>query len=727
MKKYIIATIVFLSLLGLSGCGSNSKSDPVNIDPVVPVDQTDPSLPNINGYSFFNATTPLEISVNNKDYEIKVQLLKDGYALPGQIVNMKSFNSTYGSILNSMNVTTDEVGYATFLYHSPDTLPANGSSISLFTDFTDEDNVTIVQEIVLDFNSSGDSVTDLLPLPQVVIPNEKQENNLTINSELIELAIKVFEGETNAPYSEGKVKVELPSKVITGADIGSFEAYEVPIVNGIATFKYTGPNNLQSLVDSGDLSSMFMFYHEENTIDKKSVVMIYDPDPDSGYIPVNYELVVSSQDGNMTMGLEEEKTFSVVLKDDQGNEVSNSSITSMTITSKNTFIAQLLDNGTETGSITISGQNPVNFNVRTNTKSGLLPVDIVVNFVDPNGIAKELKQTINIIVYSGPATAMSISYVGVEQNATNGKYIEQFAVTVVDTYNNMVNTQPNVSVGGMVEYAVDGSSPTGVRNTTSPRLWYGKFNAPYGSIVPIGGYQSRFETPAGGNIFQYVDFNNDKLVIFGEGYVYEALGKWDIQSDTPDRLLLDDDYYGVQRDDLFYAVGHNKRQDLCADDGTEYVGYARSDTYQVNSDGTALVEFAYDYHLTGKDIMLWVNLSGYQADTDTTTRIGEAKKHTLRGNGLITNDSHKVAAGNTTGVPLKFQIRHENAPEWYQNGHFGYSTSGCQVENVLDGSLNYDARSCVNGGIAFVELNVTNPTSSDCTITLTGIAVSDEF
>ena len=728
MKKRIIYSFILATaLLLLSACGSNSKEDAPDGGDVT-------SAPSSG---FFNATTPLDITQINTKYEIKVQMIENGYVASGKTVQLVPFDKIFGSSAN-YSATTGADGYAIFNYTSPASLLADGTSIILKLS-NDENGTVITQDIVLLFNSDGDIATDPLAPPKVVIPNDKKENTLTVNNQLMELGIKVFDGETNAPYSEGKVKVELPSKIITGVDIGSFEAYEVPIVNGIASFKYTGPNNLKSLVDSGDLSSTFLFYHEKNIIDKKSVVMNYDPDPDSGYIPANYELVISSQDGDMTMGLEEEKTFSVLLKNDQGNEVSGSSITSMTITSKNTFIAKLLDNGTESDSITISGQNPVSFNVRTNIKSGLLPVDIVVNFVDPNGISKEMKQTINIVVYSGPATAMSISYVGVEQDTNKAKYIEKFAVTVVDAYNNKVNTKPNIAVGGMVEYAVDGSSTTGERTTTSPRLWYGKSDTPYGSIVPIGGSQTTFDTPAGGKIFQYIDFDNDRLVLFGEGYVYESLGKWDITPNTDDSLSLNDDYFGEQRDNLFYAVGHNKRQDLCADDGREYIGAAKSDTYQIDSEGTALIEFEYDYHLTGKDIMLWVNLSGYQADTDTTTRIGEARAHTLRGNGLVT-DVQTIAAGSVE-VPILFNIAHENASEWYKNGHFGFvvtTQNGCTVHNVIDSSnFHYDtngvklavkdARACDNEGVAYVLLNVSSLDGGPCQVTLDNIVVSDEF
>ncbi len=685
----------------------------------------------ISEYKLINGSSPVVVSFAGEIKEISVQLVKsDGTPQSGETIIAKSIPMAFGTISVS-NVITGEDGYARFSYVSADPLTDGKQPLELYYDDT-ESGERVFSIIDIDIKKQT-----VVSQPQVVIPNDKKENTLTLNNELVELAIKVFEGGTNTPYSEGKVKVELPRNVTDGVDVGSFEAYEVDIVNGVAVFKYTGPNDLQGLIDSLENESVFQFYHEDYYEGKQPVKMIYIPG--SGYIPINYELIINSDDGKFTMGLLKEKTFSIILKDDQGSEVPDADITSITIISKNTLIGKLLKDGLEVDALTITGKNPVNFNIKTNTKSGLLPIEVIVEFVDANGAPNKMIQTINIVVFSGPPTAMSISYAGVSQDESRAKYIEKFAVTVVDTYNNKVNTQPNISVGGIVEYAVDGSSATGTRTTTSPRLWYGKFDTPYGSVVPIGGNQAKFDTAVGLNKFQYVDFANEKLVVFGEGYVYEALGKWDISAGTTlDSLALTDDYFGITRNNLFYAVGHNYRLDLCSSDGREYVGAAESDTYQIDVEGTALINFMYDYHLTGKDIMLWVNLTGYQADTGTTIRIGEVQKHTLRGNGLIAPDSYILPKGSGARS-LYFGIRHENAPEHYRNGHFGFAVTGkCSIHNVIDSSnYNYDnsgiilsvkdARSCDNGGVVYVKLNVSNPTDSDCTIGLDNVIVSGEF
>jgi hypothetical protein len=498
--------------------------------------------------------------------------------------------------------------------------------------------------------------------------------------------------------------------------------------NGQAVFNYTGPQDLKKLVDSGHTGALFTFSHEENPTQEGSISVTYDLT--AGYIPANYILSTSSSDGKQTMGLDSFKTFTLYLKNDQEQLVENDDITKVIISSKNTLIGKLVDasnGGAEVDTLTFNGGDAINsqsFSVRTTNLSGLLPIEITVEFNDANGDTQSLTTIMNVIVLSGPPTAMSIVYAGVEQDTHTAKYIEKFVVTVTDAYNNPVNTRPYIAVGGMVEYAVDGSSTNGQRSTTSPRLWHG-INDTQGKLEATGSDKARFVSNAA-NVFNYVDMANDKLVVFGSGYVYEALGKWDIESKTDDTLDLKDSYYGSDREGLFFAVGHNNRQDLCSS-GVEYIGNMKASTYQLDETGHAFVEFEYDYHLTGKDIMIWANLTGFQADNSHTGRIGEAQKHTLRGNGLVSDDEYTLAAG-ATDVVRRFEVHHQNAPEWYRNGHFGFAIKGtCTVNGIVDSSNAHDARECSNV-IGYVDLNISNPNpNGTCVISIDSIAVSPEF
>lgn len=646
---------------------------------------------NETNLEFMNASTPITIVEAETQYAVKVQLVNNDFPVAGKVVNIQAFTNPsdkYG-MFDVMSTTTDDLGYATFVYTSPkDIISINQETLNITAVLAED--TTKTQSFALTFNKEEAVIVSEKPF--VVVPNSSKIIELNNNAQQAIIPINVYAGETNSPYSQGEVKVILPAKIVEGVDVGKFESYSVAVVNGVASFNYTGPQNLKELIDSGETGSTFQFYHEEDPTNKKSITVTYNPA--SEYVPSNYTLEVTSQDGNFTMGIPNKiKTFSTVLKDDKGNNVAKESITSVSLEVQNSFVGKLISDSNEVTKITAAQQNPVTFNVTSNTTSGLIPVEIIVSFMDANGQAKTMSKTVNIIVYSGPPTAISISYVGVDHDKERGKYVENFAITATDAYNNRVNTSPNISVGAIVGYSVDGTAPSSVETNSTKRLYFGDDATQLGTITPIGGDKAQFTvTNDGSNRFQYIDPDNDKLVLFGEGYKYEALGKWDFTIDGDYSLLLKDDYFGTQRDNIFFAIGHNYRQDPCRTDGSEYVGFAETSSYQLDSEGTAKATFKYDYHLTGKDIMFWVNLTGYQADTGKTVRMGEAKKHTLRGNGLYADPTDGVKVKKYSSAYATFEIWHETVPERYLNAKFEWdveSGSTCGFEHVYSSNKEY--------------------------------------
>lgn len=575
-------------------------------------------------------------------------------------------------------------------------------------------------------NSSSSSSSTAQTIPTVVIPNDLQTVELTASGQPVVMTINVFDSETKAPYTEGYVHVELPEKVLQGADVGTFESYKVALnQKGQAIFNYKGPDDLSTLVNSGDTGSEFKFFHEDNAEEKKTMNIIYNPE--NPYVPVNYELVF---DGNKTLKLENVSTFTVTLLDDKGNTIDDALIDSIKVDVKNSLVGHLIDNGEIIYSIEKVNKNAFAVYVGTTTVSGLLPIEISAVVSDINNNKINLNDTFNLVALSGPPTALSISYAGVYQDVNASKYIERFAVSATDAYGNRINTQPFVSVGAIAGYAVDGSAPSAEETNETKRLFFGRYDEISGKIVQMGDNTAQFELSDGTDRFQYVDPYNDKMALMAEGYKYEALGKWDFNILNNDLLQLRDSYFGETRDDLFFAIGHSYRKDYCREDGREWIGTARSDTYQLDVDGTVIVEYVYDYYLTGKDIIVWVNLKGYQADTNSNTRVGEAVKHTLRGNGLYGSPKGGYTLQAGASATVTFYIHHENAPEWYRNGHFGYGVAGACSATEIEASNYYDARSCLYGGdgTAFVTLYVTNPSAKDpCTITLTGVNPAQEF
>ena len=159
MKKNLIYSLVLvLTVALLSACGTNSKENP-----------PEPEGP----YAFFNATTPVKITkptevngtITGNDFNVSVQLLKNGLVEPGQPIQMKPFDFRYGSVKASV-VDTDQNGIAKFDYEAPTGSEYNairGQDITIEAVFLDPDSqastttssstpsILLTQEFVLQF------------------------------------------------------------------------------------------------------------------------------------------------------------------------------------------------------------------------------------------------------------------------------------------------------------------------------------------------------------------------------------------------------------------------------------------------------------------------------------------------------------------------------------------------------------------------------------------------
>jgi len=144
MKKNIIYTFFVSLLLLLTACGSNNIEDPVNTSTIEEVD----------GYAFTETDETLLID-SYKSYVIKFKLVEDGFAVVGQTVLFKNFDSEFGTIETS-SVITDENGLGSFTYNPPSTMPASGTSkiIRYVYRYTDEEGESedLIQNITLNFN-----------------------------------------------------------------------------------------------------------------------------------------------------------------------------------------------------------------------------------------------------------------------------------------------------------------------------------------------------------------------------------------------------------------------------------------------------------------------------------------------------------------------------------------------------------------------------------------------
>jgi len=467
-------------------------------------------------------------------------------------------------------------------------------------------------------------------------------------------------------------------------------------------------------------------------------------------LPSAYELSVISKEGNFSMGVPNlEKDFSVMLKDANGTLLNNDfEITKIEVVSENTVIAQILnkDTGEAKNSLLLENKNDASFTLVSKKLSGIAPIRVNVSFNDTNRKAKTISTLISVPVMSGPPSAISISYVGTGQDEARAKYIEEFAVSVTDEYGNRVNTRPYISLGAIVGYSVDGRESSNQETASTKRLYYGQNDIEQGiangRVDPLGDESpntTNFEDMTNGrtNVFKWVNAegaNSDKLVVFGKGKNYEAMGKWDFSKIDDNTLKLEDDYHGLFRGDLSYAIGRNYYQDQCLDDSREWLGTTDSETYQLDEEGTVIVSYKYDYQLMGKDALVWVNLNGYQSDTGKITRLGEVTKHTLRGKGLrrIPEGTISIEANATQPTTVTYEIWHDGAKNVpYRNAHFWareLSSNDCTVLSVQS-SNEVDARSCggVREGRSYITYTLQATEEKGCSFGLGDILVADEF
>ncbi|MDF1876756.1 hypothetical protein JHD47_02880 [Sulfurimonas sp. SAG-AH-194-L11] len=549
------------------------------------------------------------------------------------------------------------------------------------------------------------SVTIVLPMTSTT---------LTTNNQVVNIEVNIFDSANN-PYSEGTINKINPDDVISGRDVGTFDTISSSIVNGVATFVYTAPASLD--INTSDI--VFRFYHSSDSSTVVTYTMVLSPELNQTVL-TNYTLKTSSQDG-VSMALESSETVSYTLYDASGSEIPDSSINSMVATSLNPSIATLSDSFGNIDQTTLSllNSNNMTININSNTVSGIVPIRVETNFTDANGDDQNITEVFSVLVLSGPPSAISLSYASTEQVASRAKFLEKWVVTVTDKYNNLVNSNPSVSVGMLAGFTQSSSATTNPGN-------YLHFVPDAAGSGGISATNDTFTAPAG--VFSNVDIQNDVLAVYGTGYKYDASGKWDINTiNSASVLNLKDDYNSTDRTGLGFAVGNNQREDTCQI-GTKWVAnvYADGNIPIIDSTGTMVINVEYDYYLVGKSTILWVNLVGIQNSTGEQLRIGEARKINLRGQGL-TGERYSYAKGFTGVVRLDVTVT--NTTEYYYNANFDYQvvvtgddTNWTEINNSMISGIT----SCDNSGIAYVEVNVTSSLKAG-EIQLNNVLPSAEF
>ena len=242
---------------------------------------------------------------------------------------------------------------------------------------------------------------------------------ITSNNQIVDIEVRVFD-ESNSVYTAGDVKIIYPDDSVLGRDVGSFASSSVAVSEGIANFIYTAPNDISA--DTSDI--VFTFYHEDNPNTIKTYTITINPDQ---AILTNYSL--KSSDENDTIDLESSKLMTFSVTDGDDILVDDSKMISIEITSLNPNKGTLEDSLGSTGnSLTVTGKNSVAMNINSKTESGIIPLKAEASFFDANSNIQRLTKTFNVLVLSGPPSAISLSYKSSRQEEARVKFIEESPV-----------------------------------------------------------------------------------------------------------------------------------------------------------------------------------------------------------------------------------------------------------------------------------------------------------
>lgn len=466
---------------------------------------------------FFNATTPLEVTQAGTGYEIKVQMIEDGYVASGKVVKLLPFDKRFGSAAN-YEATSGEDGYAVFQYTSPETLPADGTSTVLQLTHN-ENGALLTQNIVLTFENKGslDKVDTLYLVPnQVTITSpgeEKEITILTLNAQHIGVSSSVvLEQLSDGIHDYGSFE---PSGTITTDESGkAVVTYIAPdSISGISERNITVTETSQNLTQTLNIQ--------------------YNTSTGPG---IDYEIEVSVPE---SLDIEDTDQITVTIHE-LGNPsvpIADSKVHEVNLT---TMAANILTfGGKTTESYMNAAVKPVA--VTTKTLSGTAVIEI--NALVDNGEKDVLlSATVPVVVLSGPVTAMSLFYAGTSEDTALGIYKNTYTIHAVDKYDNParegITLHPSIINGTKVIRSVG----------TSGQITQG---APGVDTFNDGSL----------NIFASVDTDDILSIVpnanrFSKNYI----GNWSIDFvSSPNQLELAEDYLAATTNGLSYVIGNSKR------------------------------------------------------------------------------------------------------------------------------------------------------------------------
>ena len=431
----------------------------------------------------------------------------------------------------------------------------------------------------------------------------------------------------------------------------------------------------------------------------------------------------------MGFNLEDKKSIEITLIDkDKGNFISSKKIVSLKVTSKQENLLKLFDSTKNTTPSDVVSYNNVNNIVvyaQTYTLSGLVDIDVEIEYLNANGGTEKISKTYSMMIMSGSPTAFSINDRGVSYNFETKWFEHKYLISATDKYNNKINISPTIYVNAMTDF---------IKDSSGKPVLYGKFGDLKANL--IGDKDARnAHIEVNSPVFNQIDYDRDYALVFGDIYSYEALGKWDINKDlsSDTALYFSDTYNGEDYNGLGFAVGHNYMEEICSSSYREW--HLKIDSsdgkYVLDEEGktTVTVKYPAEY-LYGKLGAISVNFLGKNPKTDKILKSGEVYFDVWNNVEGLDEESYTIYKGSGTQT-----IRHYGVINTGTGDKFGLKNShfSCTVESTNTARFRYlsqntiitEASQCgANGERSYIEYQVTALPDEDGSISFSDCYVN---
>jgi len=199
----------------------------------------------------------------------------------------------------------------------------------------------------------------------------------------------------------------------------------------------TASNNINNTIAKNLSATQWSFSYEKSAASKKSLTINFLKDVKQ-VVPTNYTIALSASGTTKKMqSIESQQTYNVKIVDTQGNKLSSDHNATLKVELLNKIANIIEINQTPKYTLQATASS-VSFVLQSYKKSGTIPLKVTATYYDTNTKSMQtLTQIYTIVIFSGPATAMSINLIDTQVSQDYAGFKSRFEIKLNDKYGNV--------------------------------------------------------------------------------------------------------------------------------------------------------------------------------------------------------------------------------------------------------------------------------------------------